>query len=91
MATPVFANPFVKSRDTGKAPKIPGKVVDPELGEVVQRSDSPLEVAEKPVKYNPKNALFPEATALGLVGKGKKSRKQKKRVHKKTQKRRARK
>ncbi len=88
----VFLNP-VAIKPTAKAPKVPSSSeVDPELGEIIQRPDSPVEVTNKSKPYNqPANALFPQAMALGLVGKGKKSRKQKKRVQKKTQKRRARK
>ena len=83
-----FKNPVVVAKDTAKAPKIPLKDSDPEMGEV--RSDSPDTMVSLP-SPKPKyasSALFPELEMYGLRGKGKKSRKHKKRANTKTQKRR---
>lgn len=84
----MFKNPVVVAKDTAKAPKIPLKDDDPEKGEV--RSESPDTVVSLP---SPKpryasSSLFPELEKYGLRGKGRKSRKQKRRVNKKTHKRR---
>ena len=92
MAMPVFKNPVLAEKPSAKASKLPSDI-DPELGQIVPRSDSPVEVAKEQKQYRITTPLFPDAAALGLTkgGKGKKSRKHKKRAHKKTQKRRARK
>jgi len=95
MASPTFGNPVVKARDSGKALKLPGKIEqDPEKGEIVPRSDSPVQIAQPPARYDQlANALHPEAFRYGLITRkaGRKQRKHKKRGVKKTQKRRARK
>lgn len=94
-----FYNP-VAVKPSAKAPKVPGSVVgDPELGEATPSTEIPTEVKKPssavsiPVRETPQeegNRVLARAMGFKPRG-GKKSRKQKKRVHKKTQKRRARK
>lgn len=93
MATTVFGNPITQGRVSAKAPKVADNLPeDPEKGEVKSRSESPIEIAPAPPRNNGvRDPLFIENTRFGLTGKGKKSRKHKKRAAKKTQKRRAKK
>lgn len=88
---PLFLNPAV-SQTRAKATRVPMNEPDPELGEVSppQESVIPITPPEKKVVF-PTSPIFRENYMYGLTGKGKKSRKQKRRAPKKTQKRRARK
>lgn len=79
------------------AEKLPGLAEDPEKGEAKPRETSPVTVPSQPSPMNPQTALSEFTRVTGITDParlpkgGKKSRKHKKRVHKKTQKRRGKK
>lgn len=87
----VFRNPATVEKGA-KATKDLKPIVDLESGEgAVPKSQTSVEV-KTPTSREPQVPLFPTEYQYGLTGKGKqKTRKQKKRAPKKTQKRRSRK
>jgi hypothetical protein len=96
MASPVFGSPVVLAKPGAKALKVTGKFVDAEKGESTYKPSGTVVVpvqAQEPQRvgnmFNPKG-LLGQMYANPDGGK-KRTKKQKRRAHKKTQKRRGRK